>query len=214
MKPLAVVVLISGYGSNLQAIINAAKTTASFTIKAVISNRADAYGLQRAKSHNIDTAVIEKKDFASRTQFDEALLQQVERYHPDLIVLAGYMLKLQGELIKQYQGKIINVHPALLPKYPGLKTHEKILKNGDTEHGLTIHYVDDNLDSGPIICQAKFTVKPAATEESLRTAVQKLEHQAYPLVIDWIANQRLKLNNNQVMFDNEALPKSGKLLNL
>ncbi|MCH9770455.1 MAG: phosphoribosylglycinamide formyltransferase, partial [Gammaproteobacteria bacterium] len=208
---LAVIVLISGNGSNLQAIIDA---KLDINLCGVISNRADAFGLQRAKTAGIPTTVVKLNDYPDRTLYNKALLAAVDHYQPELIVLAGFMLKLDGQILRRYRGQIINIHPALLPKYPGLNTHKKVLKNGDNEHGLSIHFVDEVLDGGPIIAQAKLALNPGETPESLQSRVQILEHQAYPLVINWFAKGRIALCQNRVKLDHAVLDETGKLLNL
>lgn len=211
---LKIVVLISGYGSNLQAIIDACKQGLDVEIRAVISSCNDAYGLQRASKAQIPAVVVERKNFLSRQAFNQALLQQIEQFQPDIIVLAGFMIILEGEILHRYSGKILNIHPALLPKYPGLHTHKQVLQHKDLEHGVSIHFVDESLDGGPIICQAKCDVLPEDTVDSLQKKVQILEHQIYPLALDWLATKRLSLAEGKVKFDGETLPKSGKLLNL
>lgn len=215
MKPLNAAILISGNGSNLQAIIDAkAAYQHSYTIRAVISSQATAFGLTRAANHHIETAIENPHSYPSRQHYHEHLLNTLKGFSPDLIVLAGFMHKLEGDILTTYRGRIINVHPSLLPKYPGLHTHEKVLKNGDSEHGMSIHFVDETLDGGPIICQAKFTVSPASTADLLQKQVQTLEHKAYPKVINWIAHGRIRLIGDHVQLDGTSLPDTGKLLNL
>lgn len=207
-----IVVLISGNGSNLQAIINAIEEGLGIEIRAVISNRAEAYGLQRAKRANIPTHVIPHKDFSSQADFETALRKTIDRYQPKLIVLAGFMRKLSGDFVDHYQGQIINIHPSLLPKYPGLKTHERVLAEGDREHGVSIHYATENVDGGPLICQARLVVTPADTPETLSERIHAIEHSIYPHVLSWFAAGRLTLRDHQVFLDNKPLPKTGKQL--
>lgn len=182
-----IVVLISGNGSNLQAMIDAVGKGAPFQIAAVISNVPEAYGLIRAQKAGIKTEILRHQDFPSRETFDEALLNLIDRYQPKLIVLAGFMRKLSPKIVQHFQGKMINIHPSLLPKYPGLSTHEKVLASGDTEHGISIHYVTEELDAGPIIAQAKLAILPEDTVESLQQRIHQLEHEYYPNIISKLA---------------------------
>jgi len=186
--PFTLVVLISGNGSNLQAIIDAIKAQQlPITIRAVISDQAEAYGLQRAENANIPTLILKAKDYLNRGAYDDALLTHLKQYQPNLIVLSGFMRILGPTIVAAYAGKIINIHPSLLPKYPGLHTYRKALKAGDTEHGTTVHYVTDTLDAGPIIAQKRLSILPNDTEASLKQRTQALEHQLYPEVIAKIA---------------------------
>lgn len=180
-KQFNIVVLISGNGSNLQAIIDAIEQQKlAINILAVISNHEDAYGLQRAKLANIATHCIPHEDFPSREAFDSALQKLIDDYQPDLICLAGFMRRLGADFVNHYANKIINIHPALLPKYPGLNTHQKALDARDKFHGATIHIVTEALDAGPIIAQKRLRILPDDTAESLKSRVQQLEHQLYP----------------------------------
>lgn len=179
-----VVVLLSGEGSNLQAIIeqiNTGKLKAK--IVAVISNRPDANGLKRAEKAGIPNIVLEHTHFTDREAFDQSLAQIVERYAPDLVVLAGFMRILSDAFVAQFQGKLINIHPSLLPKYKGLHTHKRALENGDNEHGATVHFVIPELDSGVNILQGIVPVKQNDTEQSLAERVHKVEHIIYPQAI-------------------------------
>lgn len=182
-NPLPIVVLISGNGSNLQAIIDAIAVDLPAKICAVISNKVDAYGLERAKQANIPTKVIIRKDFPNRDAYEHALQQNIDQYEPRLIVLAGFMHILGERFVAAYPNRIINIHPSLLPKYPGLNTHAQVLANGDKEHGVTIHFVTPEVDAGPIIAQAKLAVLPDDTVESLQQRIHQLEHKLYPAVI-------------------------------
>lgn len=210
MKKLRIVVLISGHGSNLQAIIDAIdKDDLPVEIGAVVSNRADAFGLLRAERAHIPTEVLAHQDYDSREAFDTALVQCVDQYSPDVVVLAGFMRRLGATLVQHYQGRMINIHPSLLPKYSGLHTHRRVLEAGDAEHGVTIHFVTEEVDGGPIVSQARLTVLAGDTEESLKERVQRLEHVLYPQVLQWFAQNRVKLDKNQVLFDGLPAPKSG-----
>lgn len=179
-----IVVLISGNGSNLQAIIDAIESgNINAKIACVISDKPDAYGLQRAAKHQIPCEVVVKNINETREQYDMRLVSVINHYQPELIVLAGFMRILSKNFVEAYNGKLINIHPSLLPKYPGLHTHKQVLQNGDSEHGCTIHYVTEEVDGGPIIAQAKLQVNPDDTEETLKQRVHVLEHQLYPEVI-------------------------------
>jgi phosphoribosylglycinamide formyltransferase-1 len=200
------IVLISGNGSNLQAIINAIQQdTLGATVSAVISDRPGAYGLTRASNAHIPTHIIDYKQFSDRTAFDTALMQQIDAYQPDLIVLAGFMRILTPQFVQHYLGKMINIHPSLLPKYQGLNTHRRVLEAGDTEHGATVHYVTPELDSGPVILQARVPVLASDTTESLQQRVHQAEHQIYPAAIQRIASGQVTFRNNQVYYQNEPI---------
>lgn len=206
---MSIVVLISGNGSNLQAIIDA-----GIPISAVISNRADAFGLERAQQAAIPTHIISNDDFASRENFDQALLTQIETYQPQLVVLAGFMRILGEHFISHFTGRLINIHPSLLPNYKGLHTHRRVLEAGETEHGISVHYVNSDLDGGPIISQSKLDVDADDTEASLQQRVQSLEHHLYPHTIQLILGGRVQLTQDRVVFDGSPLAKSGIMLNL
>lgn len=182
------VVLLSGRGSNFAAILNAIHNkTLNAEIAAVVSNRAEAAGLQIAHEANIPCEIIDAKKFnhsvSAKEDFDLELAQRVKKYSPDLIVLAGYMRILTPTFVKKFSGKIINIHPSLLPKYPGLHTHEQVIANRDKIHGVTVHFVTEELDAGPIIAQSSLEVAPNDTPESVAARVLQLEHQLYPSVI-------------------------------
>ena len=190
MNSFKIVVLLSGEGTNLQTIIDqvdAGKIKAK--IAAVISNRPDANGLKRAEKAGIPNITLEHTHFADREAFDESLAQIIESYEPNLIVLAGFMRILSDGFVEQFQGKLINIHPSLLPKYKGLHTHKRALENGDSEHGATVHFVIPELDAGTNILQGIVPVKPNDTEESLANRVHKVEHIIYPKAIQWIAEK-------------------------
>lgn len=205
-KALPIVVLISGGGSNLQAIIDhISNKTLNAEICAVICNTPDAYGLQRAKKANIPTQIIDHHQYDSRKQFDAELLQKIEYYQPELIVMAGFMRILSDDFVHHFYGKMINIHPSLLPRHRGLHTHRRALESGDKEHGLSIHYVTTELDGGPIILQKSVPVLEGDTEQSLAQRVLTEEHQAFPKVIQWFAQQRLQLVDNQVMIDGKNI---------
>lgn len=199
-------VLISGSGSNLQAIINHQKLHSNlYEIALVISNKADAYGLQRAENANIPTRVIDHTQYNDREAFDATLQQVLEDAKIDFIVLAGFMRILSSGFTQHFLGKMINIHPSLLPKYTGLQTHRRALDAGDKEHGLSIHFVTPELDGGPVILQSVIEIEPNETESSLREKVHQQEHIAYPIVIEWFALGRLSFKDNQAWLDQKVL---------
>lgn len=207
---MKIVVLISGNGSNLQSIIDAiAERDLNVELCAVISNKQDAYGLQRAKDNGIPVHWIDHKKYSSREQFDQALIKIIDPYKPDLIVMAGFMRILTDTFVDHYRGKMINIHPSLLPKFRGLNTHQRVLEEGDAEHGATIHFVTQDLDGGPVIIQARVPVAANDTAEKLAQKVQRLEHKIYPLVVGWFSENRIALRENRVYLDGIALPASG-----
>jgi len=186
-------VFISGNGSNLQAIINATNNgQIDGKICCVLSNKEEAFGLVRAKEANIPTIVIEHQNFKTREKFETAILESLKSYQIDLIVLAGFMRILSPVLIKPYLGKLMNIHPSLLPKYPGLNTHQKVIDNQDTQHGVTIHFVDETLDGGQICAQSIMKVE-SNDIDILENKIHKLEHELYPKVIQSFAKGELKL---------------------
>lgn len=205
-----IVVLISGSGSNLQAIIDACtQQTIAGEICAVISNRADAYGLERARQSNIPAHVVSHKDYDSRENYDVALQTNIDQFTPDLVVLAGFMRILTPRFVQHYQGKMLNIHPSLLPKYQGLHTHQRAIDAGDSEHGVSVHFVTEELDGGPVIQQAKVLIETSDTAETLAAKVLKEEHQLYPRVINWFCEERLIMNGQHAQLDAECLPVSG-----
>ncbi len=201
-----IVVLISGNGSNLQAIIDYFKTSEQVEIKAVISNKVGAYGLQRAHNANIKTAILEHTQFNSREDYDQSLAELIHQYQPQLIVLAGFMRILSAPFIAQFKNQLINIHPALLPQLKGLHTHRRALEAKQTEHGASVHLVTEELDSGHVILQAKVPIKATDNEATLAQRVLKKEHIIYPLVIQWIATGRLILDS-PILFDQKPLTK-------
>ncbi|AMO47787.1 phosphoribosylglycinamide formyltransferase-1 [Kosakonia oryzendophytica] len=205
-----IVVLISGNGSNLQAIIDACEQKKiNGTLRAVFSNKADAFGLERAREATIPAHALTADQFASRDAFDRELMLEIDAYAPDLVVLAGYMRILSPAFVSHYAGRLLNIHPSLLPKYPGLHTHRQVLENGDEEHGTTVHFVTDELDGGPVILQAKVPVFDGDTEEEITARVQAQEHAIYPLVVSWFVEGRLKMENNAAWLDGVCLPPQG-----
>lgn len=207
---LNVVVLISGRGSNLQSIIDQTRAGAlPVSLRAVISNRGDAYGLVRAREAGIPTAVLDHRQFASRAHYDQGLTELIDRYEPGLVVLAGFMRVLGGRFVDHYAGRLINIHPSLLPAFPGLDTHARALASGVKQHGATVHFVAPEVDAGPIIVQASVPVLPGDTEEALASRVLQEEHRIYPLAIRWFADGRLRVQGDQVLLDGRQHPEQG-----
>jgi len=202
-----VVVLISGRGSNLQAIIDALRADAlPIELCAVISNRAHADGLANAQAADVESLVVDHRDFSDRESFDRELTKQIDRHRPDLVVLAGFMRVLGKEFIDHYAGRLINIHPSLLPAFPGLHTHERALAMGVKEHGATVHFVTREVDGGPIIVQARVPVRVDDTPQSLAHRVLMEEHRIYPLAIRWYAEGRLRLCDGRVLLDGRPAP--------
>lgn len=204
---LPVVVLVSGSGSNLQSIIDAAATDLPVEVRAVISNRADCYGLERARRAGIPAVCVDPKAHADRAAYDASLAAAIDAFQPMLVVLAGFMRILSDDFVRRYQGRLINIHPSLLPRYRGLDTHARCLAAGDREHGATVHFVTPELDAGPIILQARVPVKPDDTPEDLAARVLAQEHQIYPRAIRWFAEGRLALQDGVAQLDGEPIPK-------
>ncbi len=207
-KKLSLAILISGGGSNLQAIIDAIKNNKlDAQIEVVISNQVSASGLDRAARENITTYVIEHKSYPSRGAFDQAMTQVIDAVKADLVVLAGFMRILSKPFIEHYQHRLINIHPSLLPKYKGLNTHQQVIDNNDKFHGASVHFVNQELDSGPIVIQAEMPVLATDNAETLAARVLIEEHQIYPMVIQMIAEGRLSFDKNQLNLDNEPLTR-------
>ncbi|MDO6500874.1 phosphoribosylglycinamide formyltransferase [Photobacterium sanguinicancri] len=206
-----IVVLISGNGSNLQAILDACEnsTIANAKVAAVLSNKADAYGLERARQANVDALHVSAANFSDRETFDKAMIEKIDAYQPDLIILAGFMRILSGDFVRHYQGKMINIHPSLLPKYPGLHTHQRALDAGDTVHGTSVHFVTEELDGGPVILQAKVPIFADDTVDNIFSRVQEQEHRIYPLVAHWFINERLAMIDGQASLDGNTLASHG-----
>ena len=195
-----IAVLISGNGSNLEAIIDACKKNLiNGSVDIVISNNPNAYGIQRAKNHSINYKIIDNKSFETREDFDQALVEVLKDIRPDLIVLAGFMRILTPVMIKAFNNKIINIHPSLLPKYPGLDTHNLVLKNGDLKHGVTIHYVNEVLDGGQIIAQGEISVNANETINELKSRIHSIEHVMLPMVVSKFADGTI--NTEKVIYE-------------
>jgi phosphoribosylglycinamide formyltransferase 1 len=204
-SPLPVVVLISGSGSNLGALIEA-QPRWPYRIAAVISNQAEAFGLERARSAGIPTEVLSHRGFPDRAAYDEALAEVIDRYAPGLVVLAGFMRILTPGFVTHYAGRLLNIHPSLLPKFRGLHTHTRALEAGEHEHGASVHFVTAELDGGPVIMQARVPVLPGDSPDTLAARVLAREHRLYPRVVGWFAQGRLRLGGDGlVRLDGAAL---------
>ena len=195
-----IIVLISGSGSNLQAIIDSCKSKyIEAEVQCVVSNNPNAYGVERAKSAGIKTIILNHKKYSSRDLFDADLYDILMQQRADLIVLAGFMRILTSKITENFDGKIINIHPSLLPKYPGLDTHQQVINNKDSIHGVSIHYVSNDLDGGPLIAQGE--IKTLGDDiENLIERIHKLEHKLYPEIIKLICANRIGINSNRVEF--------------
>ncbi|HSX50478.1 MAG TPA: phosphoribosylglycinamide formyltransferase [Cellvibrio sp.] len=209
-NPLRVVVLISGSGSNLQALIDGvAAGNLPIEIVAVISNRPDVMGLSRAANAGIQTLVLDHKGFASREAFDQELMRAIDSYTPGLIVLAGFMRILTPEFTHHYLGRMLNIHPSLLPKFQGLHTHQRAIDAGETRHGVTVHFVTAELDGGPAIVQAVVPVIKTDDANLLARRVQRQEHVIYPLAVKWFAQGDLRMVDGKAELKGELLPACG-----
>lgn len=195
-RPLRVVVLISGGGSNLQALIDAQTSGLPIRIVAVVSNRADAPGLDRARRHAIPAEILSHRDYSDRETYDAALQRLIDRYRPGLVALAGFMRILTPGFVNHYYGRMFNIHPSLLPKLRGLHTHRRALDAGETTHGASVHFVTAELDGGPVVLQASVPVLPADDAETLMARVLEQEHRIYPCAVRWFAEGRLALDAN------------------
>ncbi len=193
-----IVILISGRGSNMEAVVRAAESQGwPARIAAVISNKAEAKGLDFARARGIPTAVVANKEYASRAEFDAALQEAIDRFEPDLVVLAGFMRILTAPFVQHYEGRMLNIHPSLLPLFPGLGTHQQALDAGEQEHGATVHFVTAELDHGPVVAQARVPVLPGDTEDTLSARVLAEEHKLYPHAVRLFVEDRLKIENGR-----------------
>jgi len=200
-----IVILISGRGSNMQAIVHAAQAERwPAKIAAIISNRSDAEGLSFAQEHGIAYAVVANGDYPSRAEFDAALQAEIDRFEPDVVVLAGFMRILTAPFVAHYAGRMLNIHPSLLPKFPGLATHRQALQAGETVHGATVHFVTAELDHGPIVAQAQVPVLPTDTETTLAQRVLEQEHVIYPRAVRWFIEGKLSIEAGQVRIADKA----------
>ncbi|WP_394178971.1 phosphoribosylglycinamide formyltransferase [Marinomonas posidonica] len=207
-----VIVLISGSGSNLQALIDQSlQGKLNIDIKAVISNKADAFGLERAKKAGIPTHALDHKAFTSREAFDEELQKTIDQYQPKLVVLAGFMRILTETFTQHYEGRMLNIHPSLLPKFKGLDTHQRAIDAKEQEHGVSVHFVSSELDAGAVILQASTMIEADETASSLASKVHALEHVIYPLAVKWFSESRLTLKHGTAYLDDAPLAETGIL---
>ncbi len=205
VRKIRLVVLISGRGSNLQAILDqAASGELPVEIAAVISNRPGVHGLERARRAGVPALELDHKNFADRPEFESALIEQIDRHQPDLVILAGFMRVLTAGFTEHYRGRLLNIHPSLLPKFRGLHTHERAIAAGETEHGASIHFVTAELDGGPVIAQARVPVLPDDDPDTLAARVLEQEHRLYPQAIRWFAEGRLRLDGERALFDGKS----------
>ncbi len=204
------VVLISGSGSNLQALIDATRSEElDAEIVAVVSNKGNAYGLQRAAAAGIATEVLDHRGFESREGFDAALAELIDGYRPAWVLLAGFMRILSAGFVCHFQGRLINIHPSLLPRFPGLDTHRRAIDAGERYHGASVHFVIPELDSGPVIIQGKLAIRPGESATELAARVLQVEHKIYPAAVEWLARNRVSYRDDQTLLDNEPLPVTG-----
>ncbi|PKQ75492.1 phosphoribosylglycinamide formyltransferase [Aeromonas sobria] len=207
---MRIIVLISGNGSNLQAILDhCASGKIAGEVVGVISNKADAYGLVRAKDAGVATAILTQQQFASREEYDTSLLALMADYQPDLVVLAGFMRILSAQLVHHFAGRMLNIHPSLLPKYQGLHTHQRAIDAGDSEHGTSVHFVTEELDGGPVILQARVPIFEGDEADEVAARVQAQEHSIYPLVVRWFCEGRLQMMDGAVQLDGALLGPAG-----
>lgn len=208
------VILISGSGSNLQSFIDACHHgSINAEIACVISNQSNAYGLKRAQQANIPTKMLSHRSFSSREAFDLQLQQEIEQYQPDLIILAGFMRILTSSFIHAFERKILNIHPSLLPKYPGLNTHQRAIDNQDKFAGATVHLVTPDLDAGPSIIQARVEIVKGDSAEKLAQRILPLEHKIFPLAVKWILEGKVELMSDPIKIDKNPIPKWGVMFN-
>ena len=213
-KKARLVVLISGGGSNLQSFIDACENgSLNAEVAAVISNKVGVKGLERAAKANIPGIVIDHRAFVCREEFDENLAELIESFNPDLVVLAGFMRILTPDFVTRFLGKLINIHPSLLPAYPGLHTHQRAIDAGDKEAGATVHFVTPELDGGPSVLQARVAVKTGDSADDLAARVLGYEHQIYPQAAQWFCQGRLVMEEGLAVMDGKALGESGIIFN-
>ena len=205
-----IVALISGNGSNLQAFIDQCQDgRLPAEIACVISNKPNAYGLERAQQAGIENRVIEHNRYPDRQAFDQALAETIASYQPDLVILAGFMRILTPAFVEQFYGRLLNIHPSLLPNYRGLNTHQRAIDAGDRHGGTTVHFVSSELDGGPCIIQAKVPIDTNDTAQSLAEKVQAYEHIIYPMAAQWFLEERLALHEDGASLDQKKLPAGG-----
>ena len=213
MKKFKIAVFVSGNGSNLQALIDVSKNlSCPYKIELVFSNKPNIYALKRASQNNIPTLTLDHKNFKTRQEFDLTLSNNLKKIDFDLIVLAGFMRILGKEFIKNYENKIINLHPSLLPKYPGLNTHEKVLENKDKFHGATVHMVDEGLDTGKIIGFSKFKVENYDNYDSLLAKTHEIEHKLLPRICSLIATNKIILDKENILINGQSNQKNKEII--
>ena len=199
------VVLISGNGSNLQSIIDNAKSI-DLNICCVVSNKKDAFGLKRAAKASIPCIALDETLFDSKLGFDQEIMKVIDNYQAEVIILAGYMRILSADFISKYSGKILNIHPSLLPKFPGLNTHQRAIEASEKKHGASVHFVTKDLDGGPVISQVSVNIDSKDNAKTLAKKVLEKEHELYPKIIHWYTQGRLKLlRNNRIIFDDQII---------
>jgi phosphoribosylglycinamide formyltransferase-1 len=209
-QPCSIVILVSGRGTNMQAIIDAAANgSLPVEIRAVISNRPGVAALQRAVDAGLQSRVLDHREYDDRRAFDQELMTLIDSFQPDLVVLAGFMRILTDDFVNHYLGRLINIHPALLPKYPGLDTHERALAAGDDRHGATVHFVTAEVDGGPCILHADVPVLPGDTTDSLAARVLEQEHTILPMVIKWYAQDKLSYRDGKAYYKDKLIPAGG-----
>lgn len=200
----SIVILISGRGSNMESLLKAvADGSLPVRVAAVISNRPGAKGLEIAAAQEVETCVVDHMRFDSRESFDATMIKTIDSYSPDLVVLAGFMRILTDDFVRRYEGRLLNIHPSLLPSFPGLHTHRQALAEGVRVHGCTVHFVTPQLDHGPVVVQAAVPVLDCDDEATLAARVLIQEHQIYPMAVRWFAEERLCLVDGHVVFDTE-----------
>lgn len=205
-KPLPIAVLISGSGSNLQAIMEAIdRGDVRARVSAVVSDQPDAFGLERAARAGVPAECIPSADHKDRDSYDAALARRLDDLAPGLVVLAGFMRILTPRVVERWEGRMLNIHPSLLPAYKGLHTYRRVLEAGERHHGTSVHFVTEELDGGPVIAQARLTIGPDDTEDTLRTRVLAMEHRLYPDVVGWFADGRLRHDGDRVLLDGRML---------
>ena len=212
--PLPIVVLISGSGTNLQAIIDSIECgQLNADIKAVISNRPGVKGLERAEKAGVEAKVLDHKNYETREEFDQSLSQLIESYSPKLVILAGFMRILSEDFVNHYEGRMLNIHPSLLPKFRGLNTHQRVIDAKRKEHGASIHFVTNELDSGPLVIQAVITVNENDNTDSLAKRIHEQEHVIYPMAISWFAEGKLTYDNKKTYLDGKIINQPPQWIN-
>lgn len=205
-----IVILISGTGSNMLAIADAVHSgDIDAMVAGVVCNRPEAAGMQYARDRDIPVVLVDHQQFDSREEFDAHLMRAIDDLAPDLVVLAGFMRILTADFVRRYRGRLINIHPSLLPLYQGLNTHQRAIDAGDKEHGASVHFVTEELDGGPLIAQASVPIEADDTATSLQRKVQAQEHVLYPIIVKWCTQGRLEMTDKGVTLDSKLLPPSG-----